>query len=714
MISVKRFCKLWTLFIVFGFNYSCAQQNVGLHKSYHFSVTPNYKLTADAADKSELTDGKSATLPSVFWRQKPVVGWQGHKYIQIVFDLGSVQTVSSISFSTAEGEGAGVFFPKGIYAYLSNDNSHFYYQGELTLRSKTPAGNNDDRGLFRLEGIRGKARYVVLCVYPEGKNSYLFCDEVAIFGGQGGNVLSGSALEKGQIKGFNDSLIGAKPALNIKIGENTANKVSNSSTFSSRALRPQLNQQQKQRLNTLNTKFNSPIVAQKTGSWQSVPVNYLPNSNLNEITFSEKKLYGGSFYGSFSLTNSKKDFMILSFELPNNSLNLYKIKSIGSKNGDFLLDPLIPLKGKDTLYPGDSQLYFLSISNITRSGQWPFSIVSSDKTIKGSVSIQLVNKQAQDYLNAVNWGYLNSAMLKDIKAQAVANMQSHHINTFVVHTAAIPNLNATDFNGFKNYVKFLPTNSRILLFMNYTIVGNKLGHNRIPFLSPKWKSAFLLWYNQIIKTMANMGFKESNIFLYPYDEVRKPEDIQEFKQMMDWLKTSKPNVNFFATITNRAAANALFNDLDIAQFFVELGFLNQFQNSHTQKWTYSILGTSRSLSPYSYYRLMAWKAYKDNVTGIGFWNYAGNKQKTYISSSFKNYPEDYTAIYNSVNGGGIINSRRWEAFKQGMEDFQVIKIFERRFGRSKTLEQVSKVLNNAKNTELAEQVVQNMLNQIIR
>lgn len=689
---------------------SYSQQDLALHKNYQFSEPPNYKLSTNEADKTELTDGLNVNASSVFWTQKSAVGWQNHELIEITVDLEISKPVGAVTLNTARNDGADVYFPKGIYVFLSDDKLHYYYQGKLSLSNIVKGVRGDERGLFQLSSINKKARYITFIIYPEGQYRFFFCDEIKV-GKSGKNsiALSGRSYLDKQIKSFTDGLQTKEPQ------PVTSNKGVQDSDDGNK---PGLNQTQsmlskseQQKVQTLQSKFQTPLIVQCSGPWGEISTKYLPSANQTDLNYSQLVLRSGSVFGAFTMTNAENQPKVYTFLPSNSQLRFFKVLNIGNKDGFYIADPLMPISKADTLTPGASQLYLFSINNISKSGQWGWRISSGNYFIKGNVSVQVVNRSAPQALNAVNWGYLNYPMLKGIETKAVSDMQQHHINTFVVPPTALPNINATDLSRFKKYLNYLPRDSKVLLFIDYTHAGNKLGTQRMAFLSTSWKSAFLLWYSKIITIAKEMGFKESDIYLYPYDEVKNPADIQDFKRMIVWLKTAKPGVQFFATILNKTAADALFNYLDIAQFYIGTGLAGKYQNSHTKKWTYAILGASRSLSSYHNYRLMAWQAYRNNVSGIGFWNYAGNKAKTFVSSTFQNYPNDYTVIYNSLSGS-IISSRRWEAFKLGLEDYRVIKIYEQYFGRTSTLTLVNTVLNNLSDNNKAEIVKQEMLQKI--
>jgi hypothetical protein len=100
----------------------------------------------------------------------------------------------------------------------------------------------------------------------------------------------------------------------------------------------------------------------------------------------------------------------------------------------------------------------------------------------------------------------------------------------------------------------------------------------------------------------------------------------------------------------------------------------------------------KAKEPYSYYRLLPWRAFGRGQTGAGFWIY-------YYGLNFKPgaVPWDDTlrprgfsgVVYGksgnsvSVYGENIIPSRRWEAWREGVEDYQYL------FEAQKAIDQIS-------------------------
>lgn len=89
--------------------------NIALGKTVTYNAKPNYyAATMDRTATGQLTDGKYVSRLSAdgkdhqsFWTQNGTVGWQYVNPVFITVDLGSAQSISGVSLSTAGGR-AGV------------------------------------------------------------------------------------------------------------------------------------------------------------------------------------------------------------------------------------------------------------------------------------------------------------------------------------------------------------------------------------------------------------------------------------------------------------------------------------------------------------------------------------------------------------------------------------------------------------------------------
>lgn len=156
-----------------------------------FSVAPNYALCTDPEDKLQLTDGRTSSRwkeggpedAGSIWVRKGTVGWRNTMPVVITVDLGSVQPISGVLFSTAAGR-AGVEAPSSICLATSEDGKTWRAAGDLvTLSKRNAAPPAREYRAFRLvaDGLKTKGRYVSFGVV---QLPYTFVDEIEVHRGE--------------------------------------------------------------------------------------------------------------------------------------------------------------------------------------------------------------------------------------------------------------------------------------------------------------------------------------------------------------------------------------------------------------------------------------------------------------------------------------------------------------------------------------------------
>lgn len=722
-------CRIFFLLgITIFFQFSCAQ-NIALKKTYVLSALPNYALSASSTDRSSLTDGiYTSTILGRFWTKPSTVGWQNINKVSVTIDLEKLQSISAVSFNTARGQTAGVSFPQNIYIFISNDNQNFIYAGDAADTTENQPGEFGTRK-FILNNINQSGRYVMFTIISKG--NYLFCDEIEIMKGKNDAILNfGSLIRKDNLNNVVDSL--NKVGHKIKVLSSTLDKISASSTSQSpidekEAL--QINAQLKSKKTSaadlqnigikinqkhalaLQNKYGSTSIIEKYNPWDTIAPLHDPRTNATTLNYQFSLAIDGVEYGAFVITNTDQLSQRFSFKISNTditSIQFYKAEYIPSVNYTQVPDPILPIS-TDVLIPsGISQLFLFKLTG-KKKGVSPLSIsVSSSKqtfniTIKSEV-LDLYSNQNIEELNAVNWAYLSYPMLKDTKEEAVLDLRNHHINTFVVPPTVISRPGDLNFIDLINYLNYIKNAKNILLFTDFSIIANKHCDKKIPFMSDVWKTDFLKWYQQLLGAISKAGIT-ANIYLYPYDEVRG-SNIDEFKNFANWIKTSKYKIKLFATLTSKEAIASLVPVLDIAQIYDDFSLYSNLPSHKCEVWVYKGASPARSLPPYSYYRLMAWKAFVNNIKGIGFWNYADEgkeKQLNLITDPLLGEGASYSVIYNGP-GKGIIPSRRWEAFRLGMEDYKLLNLYSKKIGASKAKALAYEVLKFPDNTSLADSI----------
>lgn len=155
--------------------------NIAKGRTYTLSPTPNYSYCTDSGDISQLTDGIYSTIP--IWTKLPTVGWYGNGTATITIDLGSVQTIQGVAFSTAGGI-SGVQWPTAIDMSVSNNGANYSSIGELVGISNSEHGDAPTYGTYQAHRYWTKSlspsngRYVKIIVLG---SPYKFADEIEIY-----------------------------------------------------------------------------------------------------------------------------------------------------------------------------------------------------------------------------------------------------------------------------------------------------------------------------------------------------------------------------------------------------------------------------------------------------------------------------------------------------------------------------------------------------
>jgi hypothetical protein len=166
--------------------------NVALGKTYKFNKTtpttafePNYHLSTDPEDKTQLTDGRyGAGGNNLLWTQKEALAWTRQPIVSFTIDLETIEPIDGISYSTA-GHLGNVNLPASISLFVSDDGASYFYAGDL-VRLSTGTAVPDvtlyATHRYRADGLETKGRFVRFIIRAGGGGNVV-CDEVEIYRG---------------------------------------------------------------------------------------------------------------------------------------------------------------------------------------------------------------------------------------------------------------------------------------------------------------------------------------------------------------------------------------------------------------------------------------------------------------------------------------------------------------------------------------------------
>lgn len=154
--------------------------NIALNKPYTLEPAPNYGDCSLDPERKLLTDG--VHTEGYFWVQKTTVGWVHVRPVAISIDLGKVEPIAGLSFSTAAGV-AGVTWPTSMRIMVGDDGENWTAVGDLALLSNkrgAPAPAPYSLHRFATGELQTRGRYVSLVV---DQTPYMVVDEVEVYGG---------------------------------------------------------------------------------------------------------------------------------------------------------------------------------------------------------------------------------------------------------------------------------------------------------------------------------------------------------------------------------------------------------------------------------------------------------------------------------------------------------------------------------------------------
>ena len=103
-------------------------------------------------------------------------------------------------------------------------------------------------------------------------------------------------------------------------------------------------------------------------------------------------------------------------------------------------------------------------------------------------------------------------------------------------------------------------------------------------------------------------------------------------------------------------------------------------------WHYEAPGDQRHLDPLGFYRVKPWVSYQMGMTGGGYWVY---QYSSFWFLDPKLGPE-YGAVYPTA--AGPVTTKRWEASRDGIEDYELLTMLRARCGSST---EATSLLNDA-------------------
>ncbi|MHC4640594.1 MAG: hypothetical protein ACYS32_03045 [Planctomycetota bacterium] len=294
-------------------------------------------------------------------------------------------------------------------------------------------------------------------------------------------------------------------------------------------------------------------------------------------------------------------------------------------------------------------------------------------------------------LNSCVWAYPEiAAETKNSLAEAAQDLNKHYMNAVVAHgNRSLPFPKKQQVGGrsvvkvdYSNHDRFLQMNNYARTYLFFFNFNWKNRHELFgEWMTPGWKKNFSSWLREWVEHLKGTGIGYEKFAMYPFDETLG----DEFYELARLIKHIDPRIRIYANSFGKGPRDFMRfkNVIDIwclqdSHCVRHPDWLALIKGFGTEVWTYGPKGPGKANHPYIYYRLMPWRAFKRGQTGAGFWTYVDYYKKQGwddTGTPFGYYGVIYGShIQSAVDtlGEDIVPSRRWEAWREGIEDYQYL------------------------------------------
>lgn len=198
-------------------------------------------------------------------------------------------------------------------------------------------------------------------------------------------------------------------------------------------------------------------------------------------------------------------------------------------------------------------------------------------------------------------------------------------------------------------------------------------------------AGFKLAVHELAAHLAAKDFDYHHWAFYPIDEPWNTgfTEVPHLKRFCGMVKRADPDAQVYADPAGLVRVEYLdeFKGLiDIWQ--PEMNLLKRdpklvawFRANAKRFWAYEAPGPAKDLLPLGHYRAFAWLAWRFGTEGAGYWVYRGE-------DNWGPPPDtDYSAVYQANDQ--VIPSRRWEADRDGVEDYRALYLLRREIEKAR-------------------------------
>jgi len=619
---------------------------------------PNYALTTDDEDLAQLTDGQLLDFPP--WTKQGSVGWVQATPVLL---RGRVTAAGArdlqLRVTSAKQLSADVQPPRRIDAYCSRNGLAWAHAGSLVGNPVTFA----DGKRVVLSGLLAGpcAPEIALVVHADGP--FLMLDEI-------------------ELTAASESAVGQLPAgtPNLKADGLVADSL--------QRLRTGIQADGNRRLaSAIGQRQSAGPEAWLAQPWGLLPAEYRASEHKSSTSIQLTLPEGWPALYAIGILNSAEADRVFSVSFGGDDpAALFRVLPVLAANGQTVHDALEPLTGSSVTVPPRSLVYLLVRSAPqTRSGERRVTVRTADgwsQELRLGIT-SLGGLLASDVPpDVVTWSYLSDAPIwsDENRARLISLQREAGVNVFVVHPRSIPIPGVKGDWGRKqallrDELRAYKGAGTVLLYASWKehVQPGRLG-------SSAFRSAVGDWVKQLVPLMASEGYGYGDWAVYPIDEPAG-ESLALVGQLARSIKAADANVRVYANpgsvgmadLLPGGAVGSVLGAIDLWQPLLGVPaerLAPVLRRSGVERWSIYAVGTApaKTILP-NCYRKVAWEAQRLGAAGFGFWSFSDTAGSSAWDDLDGTRP-DWAAVYEA--SAGVVTSRRWEAFRQGVMEYRLL------------------------------------------
>lgn len=285
-------------------------------------------------------------------------------------------------------------------------------------------------------------------------------------------------------------------------------------------------------------------------------------------------------------------------------------------------------------------------------------------------------------LNSNTWGSFDEQPLVGREEDAAQDLVDHYSTALTISHRYLPhpkpdaegNLTGPlDFTKLDQMIAWNPQCRLWLIWAGFEFGFGDMGTGQ--FATPVWEKVFTEYVTQMRDHLAEKGIGTDQFAWYWVDEPDGKAWDELCVPASKLVKRIDQSMLTWENPTGGVSHQQLEDGLAYFDIYCpndshvsDGAALDILRRTSRKSWVYAC-GSEKNAPPFEYYRRFSWRAWQLGLGGVGMWVYADGNGMTL---------SDYTSgvSYGLVFRGkkGLIGSKRWDAWRQGIADYEYLRI----------------------------------------